>query len=131
MPPRPIDFDTVRRMARQFPDVEESATRGTPALKVHGKLLACVPIHKSAEPGSLMVRIDMEHRAELIATAPDVYYVTEHYINYPSVLVRLARIHPDALKDLLGMARSFVTAPSKSPNNKRRPNTSRRSIANP
>ncbi len=40
----------------------------------------------------------------------DVYYVTDHYLNYPSVLVRLARIHPDALRDLVGMAWQFVTA---------------------
>ncbi len=71
--PRSIDFATVGRVALEFSDVEESDTRGAPSLKVHGKLLACVPIHKSAEPGSLMVRIDLEHRAELIAAAPDVY----------------------------------------------------------
>jgi len=66
-----------------------------------------------------MVRIDLEHRAELIAAAPDVYYVTDHYINYPSVLVRLSRIHPDALRDLLRMAWTFVTAQSTSTSKKR------------
>ena len=38
-------------------------------------------------------------------------------MNYPSVLVRLSRIHPDALRDLLGMAWRFVTA--KKPGGKR------------
>jgi len=32
--------------------VEESTAYGSPALKVRGKLLACVPVHRSAEPGS-------------------------------------------------------------------------------
>ena len=42
---------------------------------------------------------------------PDVYYVTDHYLNYTSVLVRLSRVTPDVLRDLLGMAHKFVTSP--------------------
>src|SRR6266849_2897966 len=80
------------------------------SLKVRGKLLACIPIHKSAEPGSVAVRIDFDRRAELMAAAPDVYYLTDHYVNYPVVLVRLSKIHTGALRDLLGMAWRFVTA---------------------
>ena len=110
---RTIDFDTVRKLARESGDVEESTIHGAPSLKARGKLLTCIPIHKSAEPGSLAVRIDFDHRAELIAAAPDVYYLTDHYVDYPTVLVRMSRIRPDALKDLLRMAWSFVT--SKSP----------------
>ena len=107
-----IDFDTVRKLARQLGDVEDSTIHGAPSLKVRGKLLTCIPVHKSAEPRSLAVRIDFNDRAELIATAPDVYYVTDHYVNYPTVLVRLSRIQLDALNDLLTMAWSFVTVKS-------------------
>jgi len=46
---------------------EESTAYGAPALKVHGKLLARVPSHRSAEPGSLAVSIDFDNRAELLA----------------------------------------------------------------
>ena len=112
-----IDFDTVRRIALELPDVEDAAAYGSPAIKVRGKLLTCMAINKSAEPGSLVVRIDFEQRAELLSGAPDVYYVTDHYVNYPAVLVRLSRIHPDALRDLLGAAWRFVTA--KTPGGKR------------
>jgi hypothetical protein len=48
-----INFDTVRKIGLALPGVEESAAYGLSALKVHGKLLACVPSHRSAEPGSL------------------------------------------------------------------------------
>ena len=48
----------------------------------------------------------------MVAAAPDVYYVTDHYLNYTSVLVRLFRITPDVPKDLLGMAHKFVTTQS-------------------
>jgi hypothetical protein len=110
MPSSGINFDTVRKIGLTLPGVEESTAYGAPALKVRGKLLACVPTHRSAEPGSLAVRVDFNDRDELLAAAPDVYYVTNHYLNYTSVLVRLSRVTPDVLRDLLGMAHKFVTA---------------------
>src|SRR5215813_14210115 len=99
-----IAFDTVRKIGLTLPGVEESTAYGSPALKLRGKLLACIPTHRSAEPGSLVVCVNFEDRAELLAGAPDIYYLPEHYVNYPSVLVRLSRITPDVLRDLLGMA---------------------------
>jgi len=111
MPRSTINFDTVRKIGLALPGVEESTAYGAPALKVRGKLLACVPAHRSAEPGSLMVRVSFDDRAELLAAAPDVYYVTDHYLGYSAVLVRLSRVTPpDVLRDLLGMAHKFVTA---------------------
>ena len=109
MPRRKLDFETVKSIALEMPGVEESTAYGSPALKVRGKLLACIPTHKSAEPDSLAVRVDFEQRADLLATDPNVYYVKDHYLNYPVVLVRLSRIHLDALHDLLGMSLRFVS----------------------
>src|SRR5271157_4930475 len=110
MPTSAFDFDTVRKIGLALPDVEESTAYGFPALKVHGKLLACLPANRSAEPGSLVVRVDFDNRAELLAAAPDIYYLTDHYAEYNAVLVRLARVNPDVLRDLLKMAYKFVTA---------------------
>jgi hypothetical protein len=122
MPKSIIDFDTVRKIGLALPGVEESTAYGSPALKVHGKLLACIPAHRSAEPGSLVVRVDFDDRAELLAADPDVYYVTDHYVGYTAVLVRLSRVNPDVLRDLLGMAYKFVArnAAPRSPARKRR-----------
>lgn len=112
MPSKHIDFDAVRGLARALPDVEESTTYGAPALKVHGKLLACPAIHRSAEPDTLAVRISLEQRAKLMAARPDLYYVTDHYVNHPCVLVRLAQIDRRSLGELLRMGWHFVTAKS-------------------
>jgi hypothetical protein len=122
MPRSNLDFDTVRNIGLALPGVEESTAYGFPALKVHGKLLACVPANRSAEPGSIVVRVDFDDRAALLATAPDAYYVTDHYADYSAVLVRLSRVNPDVLRDLLGMAYKFVTrnAAPRSPARKRR-----------
>jgi hypothetical protein len=109
MPRTKITFTTVRDLGLSLPSVEESTAYGQPALKVHGQLLACLPANRSAEPGSLVVRIDLDDRTELLATDPAVYYITEHYCGYTAVLVRLSRVTPDILRDLLGMAHKFVT----------------------
>jgi hypothetical protein len=122
MPPKTLGFDAVRRIALDLPHVEESTTYGSPCFKARGKLLACIPSHRSAEPDSLVVRVGFEGRAEMIADAPDVYYLPDHYVNYPFVLVRLRRIRPDALKDLLAMAwRLSVAKTTKSPAGAPRP----------
>ena len=104
-----MNFDSVRYVGLALPGVEESTAHGVPALKVHGKLLACVPANRSAEPASLVVHADFDDRAELLAADPDVYYVTEHYVGYSAVLVRLSRVNPEVLRDLLGLAYRFVT----------------------
>ncbi len=41
-----------------------------------------------------LLRVGFDDRAELLAAAPDVYYVTDHYLNYSAVLVRLSRVTP-------------------------------------
>lgn len=122
MPRGTINFDTVRNIGLTLPGVEESTAYGLPALKVRGKLLACVPASRSAEPASLVVRVDFDDRAEMLAAAPDVYYVTDHYLGYNAVLVRLSRVNRDLLRDLLGMAYKFVTFKTtpRSPKRKRR-----------
>jgi hypothetical protein len=110
MPRTKVTFDTVRKIGLGLPDVEASTAYRALALRVRGTLLACVAINKSAEPDSLMVRIDFDQRAALLAEAPETYYVTDHYVNYPAVLVRLSRIRMDELRDLLNAAWRFVTS---------------------
>jgi hypothetical protein len=47
-------------------------------------------------------------RDALVEDDPDVYYLKEHYLNYPCVVVRLSRISPDALRDLVVGAHRYV-----------------------
>ncbi len=84
-------------------------------------MFVCMASHKSAEPDSLAVRIDFEQREELLAADPAIYYITDHYRNYPAVLVRLPQISADALQDLLGMAYRLVARESNRQRKKARP----------
>ena len=111
--PQKITFDIVRKIGLALPNVEESTAYGTPVLKVGGKLMACPAINKSAEPNTLCVMVDVDRRDEMLAEAPNVYYVTDHYTGHPCVLVRLSQINQEALKGLLRMSWQFVTSRKK------------------
>jgi hypothetical protein len=95
----------VRKVGLALPDVE-AATRydGSPLLKLGGCFMAGLATHASAEPGTLVVRMDFEERAWLLEDAPDTYYLTDYYRNIPVVLVRLAQVDRDALHDLLSVS---------------------------
>ena len=119
-----INFDLVREIALALPGVEESTTYGAPCVKVRGKLLACPAIHRSAEPNTLSVKIDFDQRDELIDADPNLYYLKDHYVNYPVVLVRMSQINQDALRDLIDMSWRF--AMTKTASKSKRVRTSRR-----
>ena len=86
---------------------------GGVAAKVNGQMFVCLASHKSAEPGTLVVRMDVAARNALVEEEPATYYLTEHYVGYPCVLVRLARVDRDALRDLVLGAHRFVRAHSR------------------
>jgi len=108
--PRSNRFKLVESIGRTLPDVEVTTTWGKPALKVRGRMFVCIASHKSAEPETLVVMMDFPDRDALIEDAPETYYLKEHYVGYPCVLVRLSRVHPDALRDLVIGAHRYVSA---------------------
>ena len=105
-----MTFRTVRAIGLKLPGAETATMYGAPALKVNGKMFACIASHKSAEPNTLVVWIDVAQRDALLADDPDTYYLKEHYENHPCVLVRLARVTPDAMEDLLAGSWRIVSA---------------------
>jgi hypothetical protein len=117
-------FKPVESIGRTLPDVELTTTWGQPTLKVRGKMFVCVASHKSAEPNTLVVMMDFADRDALIEDEPDIYYLKDHYVNYPCVLARLTRIAPDALRDLVIGAHRYMNtkAAKKSRGRSRRSN---------
>jgi hypothetical protein len=108
--PHCSSFKIVESIGRTLPDVEVTTTWGQPTLKVRGKMFVCLASHKSAEPNTLVVMMDFADRDALVEDDPDTYYLKEHYVNYPCVLVRLSRVRADALRDLISGAHGFVSA---------------------
>lgn len=118
--PRNRSFTAVETIGRSLPNVEVSTAYGKPALRVGGKMFACMTSHKSAEPNTLAVMMDFGDRDALIEDDPNTYYLKPHYVNYPCVLVRLSRVRADALHDLIVGAHRFVNGKPKGTRTKRR-----------
>ncbi len=104
----PQSFKHVEAIGRTLPDVEVTTSWGQPTLKVRGRMFVCIAANKSAEPNTLVVMMDFADRDALIEDDPATYYLKDHYLNYPCVLVRLSRVHPDALRDLVTGAHRYI-----------------------
>lgn len=98
-------FELVRTVGLTLPGVEATTKYdGSPMLKVAGTFMAGLATHRSAEPGTLVVRCGVEEREWLLADAPEIYYLTDYYRSYPLILARLSKIERDALRDLLSVS---------------------------
>ncbi len=123
----PMTFENVRRFALTLADVEEGTSYGTPAFRAKGTLF----VRLREDPDILVVRSSFEQREELIAAEPDIYFVTDHYLNYPWVLVRLSRIHADALRDLVRSAWRSASAAKSRAGSRTRTTTSKTTASTP
>lgn len=106
-------FVIVREVGLGLPGVEAGTKYdGSPVLKVDGIFMAGLAMHPSAEPDTLVVRCELEDRGSLLEDAPETYYLTNYYRNYPLVLVRLSQVGRDALHDLLSVSWRMTVAKS-------------------
>ena len=93
-----MTFDDVRKFALAWPEVEDGTSYGTPALKVRKKLLV-----RLREDGDSLVMpgVPSEERDMLVESQPRVFYFTDHYRDYPMVLIRLSKTKRATVEPLL------------------------------
>lgn len=103
-----MTFDDVRTIALAWPEVEDGTSYGTPALKVRKKLLA-----RLKEDGETLVMpgVPHEERAMLVESQPKIFGFTDHYRDYPIVLISLANAKRAHVEPLL--RRHWLTLASK------------------
>ncbi|MCE2460003.1 MAG: MmcQ/YjbR family DNA-binding protein [Pseudomonadales bacterium] len=101
-------FARVVEIAQRFPGVEESRSYGTPAIKVKRKLLARL---RSEAEGGLAIVCDFVDREMLLQAAPETFYITDHYADWPMVLINLETVRWDAMPDILERAWRRVATP--------------------
>jgi hypothetical protein len=93
-----LTFDDVRTIALVWPEVEDGSSYGTPALKVRKKLLARL---KEDGDSLVMPGVPQDERDMLVERAPQVFYFTDHYRDYPMVLIRLSKAKRADVEPLL------------------------------
>jgi hypothetical protein len=91
-------WDDVIATANELPGVEVATSYGTPALRVRGKFICRL----RTNPDALVLRvIDLADREALLKGQPDAFFSTPHYDGYPVVLVRLDKVDPVELAELV------------------------------
>ncbi|WP_419865131.1 MmcQ/YjbR family DNA-binding protein [Candidatus Poriferisodalis sp.] len=100
-------FEDVRRLGMELPDVVESTSYGTPALKVRKKGFCRMWGEREHRRDQvfdtevLVLFCDLEMKAVLLENHPEVLFTVPHYDGYGSVLVRLADVDLDDLAEWL------------------------------
>ena len=95
-----ITFETIREIALGLPNAADGMSYGAPALKVNGKLF----IRWREDLNAIVLKTTFEEREAMMAEQPDVYFITDHYLNYEWVLVSLEYVPAAALPDLIKRA---------------------------
>lgn len=93
-----MTFDDVRELALAWPEVEDGTSYGTPALKVRKKMLVRL---KEDGDSLVMPGVPADERDILVESEPNVYHFTDHYRDYPIVLIRLSKAKRAAVESLL------------------------------
>jgi hypothetical protein len=93
-----MTFDDVRKIALAWPEVEDGTSYGTPALKVRKKMLARL---KEDGDSLVMPGVPQDERDMLVESQPKVFYFTDHYRDYPAVLIHLSKAKRSHVEPLL------------------------------
>ena len=90
--------DDARRIALSLPETSEGPLYGTPGFRVRDKAFA-----RLRDDDEVLVAwvFGEDDKEALIATEPEVFFTLPHYDGHPSVLVRLAAIAEDELREVL------------------------------
>ena len=113
---------TVWKVLAALPGTEQGRLHDNPAVRVRGRLVAYLPNNPRSRPAHapdheefLVVRCDLAERVALLAEDPETFFVTPHYQTYPGVIVRLATVRPDQLRELLTEAWRLVAPKTAGP----------------
>ena len=94
----PITKADLKKIALSFPGAVESTSYGSPSFKIEKKFFTRL----RSEDDSLVWIVDsIDERDSLMEMDPRTYFITDHYKNYPSVLVRISQIDKTMLRRML------------------------------
>ena len=88
-------WEKVKAIALQLPGTHEKPCHGTPAMYVGKKLFA-----RLREDDESLAIYNNE-RDIWMAKNPNVFFITDHYLNYPMLLIHLSKVSKADLKTLL------------------------------
>src|SRR6185436_16939147 len=92
-----VSLPQVRRIALSLPGVVEGVCHDTAAFYIRNRLMLRLRDYDE----NLVVRCPIALRDELIDGEPDIFFLTDHYRNFPAVLVSLINVSETRLKKII------------------------------
>jgi hypothetical protein len=101
-------WESVCAFLETLPEAKQDPPGGREVVRVCGTVLAYPACNARSKPPNaaedevfVIVKVDRDDREALLHQDPDTFFVTPHYRDYPGVIVRLATVQPDQLRELL------------------------------
>ena len=95
---RGVSVTAARQLLLDLPNVVEGRSYGMPSFLLNGRFLA----RFGDEDTVLVLQLaTINEREVLMDLDPGAFFFTEHYRNYPAVLVRLAQVAASLLTDVV------------------------------
>jgi hypothetical protein len=99
-------WNDVRRISLTFPNAEETTSYRQPCFKVNGRPF----VNVGRVEGAIVTRAPDAERDLLINARPDAYFVTDHYLGWEAVLVRLDAVDENELAGRLEDSYAFIAS---------------------
>jgi hypothetical protein len=90
--------EEMREIVLAFPGAEEGVSYGQPSFKVNGKFFTRL---RREDASVVLLEVGYDEREMLMEAEPATFHITPHYKDYPSVLARIATLHPGSLHNFL------------------------------
>ena len=88
----------LKKIALAFPEAHEKPSYGQPAFFIAKKFFTRL----RAQDNSLVMIVDgMDSRDMMLELDPKTYHITDHYKDYPAVLVRMERVTAEEVRIML------------------------------
>jgi hypothetical protein len=93
-----MTVDEMEAVVMSFPGAEKGVSYGQPSFKVNGKFFTRL---RREDASLVLLEVSFDEREMLMEAEPETFHFTPHYKDYPSVLARIATLHPGSLSAFL------------------------------
>ena len=90
--------DEMEAIVMAFPGAEKGVSYGRPSYKVNGKFFTRL---RRDDDSMVLMDVSFDEREMLMEAEPQTFHFTAHYKDYPSVLARIATLHPGSFRAFL------------------------------
>jgi hypothetical protein len=93
-----MTLEEMEAIVMAFPGAEKGSSYGKPSYLVNKKFFTRL---RREDDSLVLLEVSFDEREMLMEAEPATFHVTPHYKDYPSVLARMASLHPGSFQNFL------------------------------